>query len=168
MDIQLTKLLGGLLVVGLAILIYCLYRIQQLKTRVDSLLGGSAANGLEKNIKEQLKKITSLEKKSEQLEEKTKLVDLELSLASQKIAIIRFNPFEDTGGDQSFALAALDRNNSGYVLTSIHGRSGTRVYIKPIDYGKSRYNLSSEETQALKQASKRIIKKGGEKSAKTN
>jgi len=167
MDIQLTKLLEGLLVVGLAILVYCLYRIQKLKTRVDSLLGGSTPDGLEKNIKEQLKKIALLEKRSELLEEKTKLIDLELGLASQKIAIIRFNPFEDTGGDQSFALAALDRNNSGYVLTSIHGRGGTRVYIKPIDYGKSRYNLSSEEAQALKQASKRIIKKGG-KSAKTN
>jgi hypothetical protein len=80
------------------------------------------------------------------------------SLASQKISIVRFNPFGDTGGDQSFCLAVLDAYNSGYVLTSIHGRQGTRVYVKPVDYGKSKYNLSEEEKTAISQAAKRTPK----------
>ena len=76
-------------------------------------------------------------------------------LSSQKISLVRFNPFGDTGGDQSFSLAVLDAHDSGYVLTSIHGRQGTRVYVKPIDFGDSKYPLSDEERQALNQAKKR-------------
>jgi len=71
---------------------------------------------------------------------------------------VRFNPFGDTGGDQSFSLAVLDAHDSGYVLSSIHGRQGTRVYVKPIDFGKSKYQLSTEEDQALSQAVKRVPK----------
>ncbi len=92
--------------------------------------------------------LAKLVKLNQELQEKA-------ALASQKISIVRFNPFGDTGGDQSFALAVLDGHDSGYVLTSIHGRTGTRVYAKPIDFGKSKYNLSSEEQKALVQATKR-------------
>jgi hypothetical protein len=89
-------------------------------------------------------------------DELTKRLSVSNSLASQKISIVRFNPFGDTGGDQSFSLAVLDAHDSGYVLTSIHGRQGTRVYVKPVDFGKSKYTLSSEEQQALSQAIKRV------------
>lgn len=70
----------------------------------------------------------------------------------QKIGMVRFNPFRDTGGDQSFVLALLDNQDTGFLLTSIHGREGTRVYIKPIAYGASKYQLSDEETRAIKSA----------------
>ncbi len=74
----------------------------------------------------------------------------------QKAGIVRFNPFRDTGGDQSFVLALLDNNDSGFLLTSIHGREGTRVYIKAVEYGASKYPLSDEEKDALAAASGKI------------
>lgn len=74
------------------------------------------------------------------------------TLAIQKTGIVRFNPFADTGGDQSFVMALLDNHDSGFLLTSIHGREGTRVYIKPVEYGTSQYQLSTEEEAALKVA----------------
>lgn len=70
----------------------------------------------------------------------------------QKTAIVRFNPFRNTGGDQSFVLAMLDTNDSGLLLTSIHSRDGTRVYIKAVTYGNTEHNLSKEEATALAQA----------------
>ncbi|OIP97835.1 hypothetical protein AUK40_02450 [Candidatus Wirthbacteria bacterium CG2_30_54_11] len=70
----------------------------------------------------------------------------------QKKAIVRFNPFEDTGGDQSFALALLDENDDGVVLSSLHARDATRVYAKPVEKGKSRYQLTDEEKQVLSTA----------------
>src|SRR5438045_1078847 len=91
-----------------------------------------------------------------ELDHEYKKLSVTNSLASQKISIVRFNPFGDTGGDQSFSLAVLDAHDSGYVLTSIHGRHGTRVYVKPVDFGKSKYSLSAEEQQALSQATKRV------------
>lgn len=70
----------------------------------------------------------------------------------QKIGVVRFNPFSNTGGDQSFALALLDGQDSGIVVLSLHGREGTRIYVKPIKAGKSLYELSKEEKQAIEEA----------------
>lgn len=66
--------------------------------------------------------------------------------------LIRYNPYEDTGGDQSFTAVLLDKEGSGFVLTSLHARSGTRVFAKQIDKGKSKYRLSNEEEEAIKKA----------------
>jgi hypothetical protein len=73
-------------------------------------------------------------------------------LAVQRVGVVRFNPFEDTGGNQSFALAMLDADGNGFVLSSLHSRQQTRVYLKPITAGKSDGALSDEETEALRRA----------------
>lgn len=71
----------------------------------------------------------------------------------QKIGILRFNPFADTGGDQSFVLSLLDGTDSGIVVTSLHNRGITRWYAKNIKNGKGvGYELSEEEKKAIKQA----------------
>lgn len=77
--------------------------------------------------------------------------DVRLSL--RRVGIIRYNPFGDTGGDQSFALALLDDQGDGVVISSIFGRSDSRLYAKPVRGGKSKYTLSAEEDQAIIQAS---------------
>ncbi|MBI2268104.1 MAG: DUF4446 family protein [Candidatus Blackburnbacteria bacterium] len=90
--------------------------------------------------------------------------DVELKMAElgrqvqkhiQKIGVVRFNPFGDTGGNQSFAIAFLDGQDSGVVVLSLHGREGTRVYVKNVKEGVSSYELSKEEAQAVEQARKR-------------
>lgn len=74
----------------------------------------------------------------------------------QKIKLKRFNPFGDTGGDQSFTMVLLDDNNDGVVLSSLHGRSGTRVYAKSVKSGKQvEHELSDEEREILKEVSSR-------------
>ncbi len=70
----------------------------------------------------------------------------------QRFAMVRYNPFSDTGGDQSFSFALLDLDNNGFVFTSIHGREVNRVYAKQIENGKSRHNLSAEEDEAIRRA----------------
>lgn len=73
-------------------------------------------------------------------------------LAFQRIGIVRYNPFEDTGSNQSFALALLDGNNDGLVLSSLHSRQQTRIFLKPIVGGRCETALSEEETEALRKA----------------
>ena len=68
------------------------------------------------------------------------------------VALIRYDAFEDVGGRLSFSCAMLDEHGAGVVLTSINGRQETRVYAKPIAQGRSSYNLSSEEEEAIRQA----------------
>jgi hypothetical protein len=70
----------------------------------------------------------------------------------QNVALLRYDAFEDVGGRLSFSCAMLDDGGSGVVLTSINGRQETRVYAKPIAEGRSSYNLSSEEEEAIRQA----------------
>ena len=67
-----------------------------------------------------------------------------------KINLVRFNPFDDLGGDQSFILCLLDNTNSGAIITSLHNRDSTRVYAKAIKNGVSdNLALSKDETKAL-------------------
>jgi len=63
------------------------------------------------------------------------------------------------GGDQSFSLAMLDGENNGFIVTSLSGRSGNRIFAKPINNGKSSYQLSEEEGQALEKAKNSLINK---------
>ena len=136
----------------------CLWRVLWLQRRFTAALSSTQGDSLEKVLSDYLERVRGAESHLEKLDEAYRRLAATGSLASQKISIVRFNPFGDTGGDQSFVLAVLDAHNSGYVITSIHGREGTRVYVKPIDYAKSKYPLSEEEKQALKQAAKRIPK----------
>lgn len=72
------------------------------------------------------------------------------SSSIQKINLLRFNPFGDVGGDQSFILTMLDNENSGILLTSLHHRSFTRLYAKPIKGGEGdNITLSKEEKSAI-------------------
>lgn len=74
----------------------------------------------------------------------------------QKIGLVRFNPFNDTGGDQSFILALIDEQDSGVVISGLHTRNGTRWYAKKIQNGKGvEYELSKDEVKAIKLATRR-------------
>jgi hypothetical protein len=78
-----------------------------------------------------------------------------MSLQSiQKVGVIRFNPFKDTGGDQSFSIAFLDAKDTGFVLSSLFTREGNRVYTKPITEGDSKYPLTEEEKEVITLATK--------------
>lgn len=75
----------------------------------------------------------------------------------QKFALIRFNPFEDQGGDQSFTVALLDGNNDGVVVSSLHSRTGVRVYAKSVKGAKSdRYQFTKEEKEAVEKAARHV------------
>lgn len=71
----------------------------------------------------------------------------------QKVGLLRFNPFKDTGGDQSFILALVDAHNTGVIISSLHTRTGTRWYAKHVVNGKgTEHELTHEEENALKSA----------------
>jgi len=72
----------------------------------------------------------------------------------QKVGLVRFNPFKDTGGDQSFVLSLTDGNDNGVLISGLYSRSGTRWYAKRVANGKGvEHELTEEESKALKQAS---------------
>ncbi len=103
------------------------------------------SQGLDKdNLKEIIAGLKTLRKNQTELERKNKF-------CFQKSSLVKFNPFAELGGEQSFSLALLDDKNQGIVITSLHGRQATRIYTKVIGDGKVK--LSEEEKKAVKQAS---------------
>lgn len=96
-------------------------------------------------IKNLESEISRLSREIEDIKEKNKF-------HLQKIGIIRFSPFKEVGGDQSFSMALLDANNNGLVVSSLFSRTDNRVYGKPIANGQSKYLLSEEEKQAIEKA----------------
>ncbi|HJT38066.1 MAG TPA: DUF4446 family protein [Actinomycetota bacterium] len=86
------------------------------------------------------------------LREETLALQDAVARAVQLVGIVRFDAFEDLGGMLSFAVAMLDQEGSGVVLSSINGRNETRIYAKPVEHGASRINLSGEEEEAIRRA----------------
>jgi hypothetical protein len=128
-----------------------------LKTRkkIKIFMKGGKVMDIEEVVTEQTKIIkeakNDIKKLSDWNERLQKISDISIT----KVGVVRFNPFKDTGGDQSFAVALLDSNNNGLVISSLYSREGTRIYTKPIEAGKSNgYNLSEEEEQAINKAIK--------------
>ncbi|KUK83580.1 MAG: hypothetical protein XD98_0308 [Microgenomates bacterium 39_6] len=98
----------------------------------------------EKNQKD----FAAAKKELSQLQEKTQF-------HFQKKALVRYNPFNQTGGNQSFSLALLDGKNNGIVISSFHSREGTRLYAKTVVAGKVDNSFSKEEKSAIKEAAKK-------------
>lgn len=97
-----------------------------------------------------LNQLDLTEKEILQLKKSLNQVKINLRSSLQKIGFVRFNPFSQTGGDQSFSLALLDDKNNGLVLSSLHSRETTRLYTKTIKAGKAEgYELSKEEIKAI-------------------
>ena len=90
----------------------------------------------------------------EVLTREIKRLDEEGALHVQKVGLIRFNPFKEIGGDHSFSLALLDGKDTGVVITGLHTRERTRVYMKAIKAGKGEHELSEDEKKALAKALK--------------
>lgn len=127
-------------------------RLEKTRKRIKIFFEGRKTKDLEEVIAEQLKRTKKTESDIEKLfkwnEDLQKIADISI----QKVGVIRFNPFKDTGGDQSFAIALLDKDNNGLVISSLYSREGTRIYTKPVEKGESSYHLSEEEKQAIQKA----------------
>jgi hypothetical protein len=79
----------------------------------------------------------------------------QLESAIQHVGVVRYNPFEDTGSNQSFVLAMLDARGDGFVLSSLHSRQATRMFLKPVSGGKVDGAVSQEESEAIRRAAAR-------------
>ncbi|MCH7828720.1 DUF4446 family protein [Patescibacteria group bacterium] len=102
--------------------------------------------------KELVKEVKSLEERLEKTAKELALLQKAHEKAVTKVGMVRFNPFGEIGGDQSFSIALLDSKDSGVVITSHYGKDIQRIYAKPIKEGKSEHSLSMEEEEAIKKA----------------
>ncbi len=125
----------------------------QMFSHYNKLTKGISNKTLKVVLEKVLEETEVSQKKIEELINRCVKIEAEGLLHIQRIGLVRFNPFKDTGGDQSFVLAILDSRNNGIVISSLHGRTGNRWYAKTVIAGKGKeHDLSEEEEKAVKQA----------------
>jgi len=127
-------------------------RVSRLDQRLAGITRGGDGRSLEGILDAHLDKVYSVARDVDELTARAAGLEAAQRRSFQRSGLVRFNPFEDTGGNQSFALALLDAQGDGIVLSSLHSRAGTRVYGKTVTNGRSESALSTEEAEALRLA----------------
>lgn len=142
--------IAGFLAVWLLVLSFSVW--QQNKF-LRSLFPKSGERDIRKKFEEIVKSVEDFKGELSDLDSKIEAIKVKGLQHIQRVEFLRFNPYDDTGGNISFTVCFLDNGGSGIVITSLHARSGTRVFGKEILSGKSKkYQLSKEEELVIQNA----------------
>lgn len=146
--------IGGMAVVFLIWIIVLQKRLNRVKNQLNQFCTGKSGKNLEGLIVACSEGVSEVESKLKELFQDSRK-NREIALgAVQKIGLVRYNPFQNTGGDQSFSAAFLNDSGDGIVITSLYTREGTRVYAKSVKGGVSESKLSEEETKVVEKSLK--------------
>lgn len=136
---------------GVAIAVLAVWTVLTEK-RLKRFFLGKKAKDLEDTIISLERDVAKLGKMTENLEKDTVLINAKLKKSIRGLETIRFNPFPDQGSNQSFAIGMLNEEGNGVVFSSLYSRERMSVFAKPIKNGKSEYELTAEEKEALEKA----------------
>lgn len=139
-----------LLLIGFFIILIKFSKINKKYKNFMQKLGNG--KNLEEDLETYMYRVDKVEKQNADILGQIKNLENDLIKCIQKVGMVRYNAFKDTGSDLSFTLALLDENNTGVVLNGIYSREMSNIYAKPIENGKSTYTLSEEEMQAIEKA----------------
>ena len=140
----------AILFVWLVALTIFFWRILQ---HYNRLAKGATEKSLKSVLEEILSDVEINKKDIDYLKDFSLKLEKDGLLHIQKVGLVRFNPFKDTGGDQSFILSLIDSSDTGVIISGLYSRSGTRWYAKKVKEGKGvEHELSEEEKKALKEA----------------
>jgi len=139
-------------VVLLVLVVFLSRQVGALRRRLDGLTRGDNGRSLDAVLDAHIDKVYAVARELDELSARAAILEGVGRRSIQRVGLVRYNPFEDTGGNQSFALALTDARGDGFVISSLHSRTGTRVYAKAIGDGRSDGALSAEEREALRLA----------------
>ena len=126
--------------------------LHRLNRKYTMFMKGADGQSLERMFSQKMKEFERLARANEDNSLELRQMKSVLKKTPTKYGIVKYDAFDDVGGKLSFALAMLDAENTGFILNAIHSRDNCFFYIKEIVNGESYTLLSSEETDALRQA----------------
>ena len=147
--------IGGivlLLILSLAVFIRLNIKMSRLNRKYERMMAGVEHGNLETVLMAHLDDVRQAKKDILNLSERCDALRGQLTACVQQVGVVRFNAFEDTGSDLSYAVALLDNKKNGVIFSGLFGRNESRTYAKPILNGESTYLLSDEEKAALSKA----------------
>ncbi|MGI6129487.1 MAG: DUF4446 family protein [bacterium] len=145
----LMPLIVAVLVIQFFFIIFLWMRLGSLAKKYNAFMTGTPGVSLEDKLIELVNRARQQEESMKGLHFALRQLEQIHQNSVQQVGVVRFNAFPDAGSDLSFAIAVLDGNSNGFVLSSIYGRDESRVYAKPITQGKSEYLLTQEEEEAI-------------------
>ena len=139
----------GLLLAGFGAGAFFLWKLNK---KISVLFGSDAAGDQDEMKENIIRRVTRLEMRADEIEPRVDVLEKIAKISVQKIGFLRFNPFQDTGGDNSFVIVLLDQEKNGIILSSLYTRDGVRVFAKKVEHGRTRYPLIDEEKKVLEEA----------------
>lgn len=127
-------------------------RLRTMQARYHAAIGGQDGLDIETQLGEVHTRSHENSEHLHNIEETLQALTDTLAGRAGRVGVVRYNPFAETGGDQSFALAIVNDAGTGVVISSLHNRDATRVYAKPLTNGESKYQLTDEELDAIQHA----------------
>lgn len=125
-----------------------------IEIRLKRIFAGIKAKNLEEALVIAGKKLKELEETQAKIDKHLTVMDGRLNKSIRSVETLRFNPFVEAGGNQSFAIAFLNDEGNGVILSSLYARDRMSVFAKPINEGKSAFELTDEEKAVLNKAKK--------------
>ena len=146
-------ILGGLSIILLLAFFVVIGTVISLNKRYKKfMLKLGDGKDLQEDLENYMYRVERVEKQNAEILGQISSLDKDLEGCIQKVGILRYSAFQDTGSDLSFTLALLDEHDNGVVFNGIYSREMSNIYAKPIENGKSKYTLSEEEQEAIKRA----------------
>lgn len=145
---------GVIFLIMLFVIILMKMDISEMRRQYKKMMSGSEGANLENMLSEHAEDTKRLSSEQKRIDEDIDSVRKLLDRAITRVAVVRFDAFDNTSSDLSYCAALLDNNNTGLIISGINGREEARTYAKPIVNGESvHYKLTKEEEQALREAS---------------
>lgn len=140
----------GILTIGFISILYSNIKLKNKYNKFMKKIGNG--KNIEEDLENYMYRVERVERQNAEIISYCKNLDEEVSKCIQKIGIVRYSAFKDTGSDLSFAVAMLDEKNDGVVFNGIYSREMSNIYAKPVKGGNSEYTLSEEEREAIRRA----------------
>ena len=144
------SIMVGILTIGFISILYSNIKLKNKYNKFMKKIGNGKK--IEEDLENYMYRVERVERQNAEIISYCKNLDDEVAKCIQKVGMVRYSAFKDTGSDLSFAVAMLDENNDGVVFNGIYSREMSNIYAKPVKKGVSEYTLSEEEKEAIRRA----------------
>lgn len=136
----------------LLLVIYLAWKVSNVERRYRLFMSGSTATSLEQRLIDYHQEMVDIRAQLGEVSRRLTFVEQAMPECLQRVGMVRYNAFNDVGSDLSFALALLNEQGDGAILSSLYARDETRIFAKPVEKGLSSYRLTEEEQKAVNKA----------------
>lgn len=144
--------ISAVLILLIILYLICIVKMKKLRKAYNCFMKGKDMESMEEVLMKQFDRIKVLEEADREKRKEINSLKILMQKSYQKAGLVKYDAFREMSGKLSYALALLDQNDNGVIVTSMYSRDGCFSYAKEVIMGESKINLSEEEQEALEKA----------------